>query len=296
MTATLGEHDTTRGEVLYMALELSASKWRLAFAAEGGERLRQVVVTAGDLAALTRAIAQAKAKLGLAPAAAVRSVYEAGRDGFWLQRWLTAQGIDNRVIDASSVEARVGRKRRKTDRLDAALLLRKLRAWWGGDRRVFAVVQVPPQVDRGPAAPRARAARAPAQGGARATAAGFRRVAWRLEGHGQRAPRARPRGQLARLRRLGRHRPCPSASSASSSARRRAWRRSTSSCARSRPSSGAWRARPPTRRWRSSTGAGAAQGHRDNERLGARRRDVRLARVCQPPRGRRLRGADADAV
>jgi transposase len=149
MTATLASNDTTNAAMLYMALELSASKWRLAFGADGTERVRQVVVDAGDLAGLSQAIERAKAKLGLAPEAAVSSVYEAGRDGFWLHRWLLAQGIDNRVIDAASVELRQGKKRRKTDRLDAALLLRKLRAWLSGDRRVFSVVRVPPEAVEG---------------------------------------------------------------------------------------------------------------------------------------------------
>lgn len=145
MTATLASNDTTNAAKLYMAIELSATKWRLAFGADASERVRQVVIDAGDLVALSRAIEQAKAKLGLAPGAAVASVYEAGRDGFWLHRWLLARGIDNRVIDAGSVEVSRGRKRRKTDRLDAALLLRKLRAWLGGDRRAFSVVRVPPE-------------------------------------------------------------------------------------------------------------------------------------------------------
>lgn len=149
MTATLASNDTTNAAQLYMALELSVSKWRLAFGADGTERVRQVVVDAGDLAGLSQAIERAKVKLGVAPEAAVSSVYEAGRDGFWLHRWLVAQGIDNRVIDAASVELRQGKKRRKTDRLDVALLLRKLRAWLGGDRRVFSVVRVPPEAVEG---------------------------------------------------------------------------------------------------------------------------------------------------
>lgn len=145
MTATPEANDRTTGEVLYMALELSASKWRLAFGVPGCERTRQVVVDAGDLAGVCRAIERAKAKLGVSAAARVMSLYEAGRDGFWLHRWLEAQGIDNRVIDAGSLEVSRGRKRRKTDRLDAALLLRKLRAYLEGDRRVLSVVAVPPE-------------------------------------------------------------------------------------------------------------------------------------------------------
>jgi transposase len=145
MTATLSDQATTNAEVLYMALELSGSNWRAAFATPSDERTRQWSLDAGDLAGLARTIERAKAKFGLAASAAVRSVYEAGRDGFWLHRWLEANGVDNRVIDAGSIEVSTARKRRKTDRLDARLLLRKLMAFWGGDRRVFSVVRVPPE-------------------------------------------------------------------------------------------------------------------------------------------------------
>ncbi|WP_070987223.1 IS110 family transposase [Halofilum ochraceum] len=145
MTATLRDQATTATEVMYMALELSGSKWRAAFATPGDERTPQWSIAAGDLAALARTVERAKAKLGGAAGTVVRSVYEAGRDGFWLHRWLQAQGVDNRVIDAGSIEVNTARKRRKTDRLDARLLLRKLIAFWGGDRRVFSVVEVPPQ-------------------------------------------------------------------------------------------------------------------------------------------------------
>ena len=122
MTATLRDQATTNAQVLYMALELSGSKWRVALATPTNERTRQSSIDAGDLAGLAQTIERAKAKLGLAASAAVRSVYEAGRDGFWLHRWLEANGVDNRVIDAGSVEVASARKRRKTDRLDARLL------------------------------------------------------------------------------------------------------------------------------------------------------------------------------
>jgi len=142
MTTTRSINDTTKLDVLYMALELSNAKWRLAFGAGGRER--QVVVDAGDLSGLTAAIDRAQAKLGVGSEAKVISVYEAGRDGFWLHRWLEAQGIDSRVIDAGSLERRPGKRHRKTDRLDARVLLRKLRQYEAGDRGVFSVVRVPP--------------------------------------------------------------------------------------------------------------------------------------------------------
>jgi transposase len=77
------------------------------------------------------------------PAAAVRSCYEAGRDGFWLHRWLTAEGICNVVVDSSSIEVSRRARRAKTDRLDAGSLLQSLIRWTQGERRVWSVVHVP---------------------------------------------------------------------------------------------------------------------------------------------------------
>ncbi len=59
--------------------------------------------------------------------------YEAGRDGFWLARWLVARGVETHVIHSSSVAVSRDRRRAKTDRLDAALLLRVLLGWLRGE-------------------------------------------------------------------------------------------------------------------------------------------------------------------
>jgi len=69
MTATLREQATTSAEVMYMALERSASKWRVAFATPTGERTPQWSIAAGDLAALVRTIERAGTKLGAGAAA-----------------------------------------------------------------------------------------------------------------------------------------------------------------------------------------------------------------------------------
>jgi transposase len=55
----------------------------------------------------------------------VVSCYEAGRDGFWLHRWLVAEGIENVVVDSSSIEVNRRARRAKSDRLDARSLVRK---------------------------------------------------------------------------------------------------------------------------------------------------------------------------
>jgi len=78
----------------------------------------------------------------------VRSCYEAGRDGFWLHRFLEAQGIDNVVIDSASIEVNRRKRRAKTDRLDVVGLLDLLaRHWAGSHKPPFSVVAVPSPAD-----------------------------------------------------------------------------------------------------------------------------------------------------
>lgn len=127
---------------LYLAFELGSTKWTLAFAMSRAQPPRIRTVAAGDLAGLRREIEVARTRLG-APAAAVRSCYEAGRDGFWLHRWLTAHDIRNVIVDSSSIEVSRRARRAKTDRLDAGSLLQSLIRWTQGERRVWSVVHVP---------------------------------------------------------------------------------------------------------------------------------------------------------
>jgi len=132
----------TPGEViLTMAIELSHKTWKLAFSARG--RPRVVTVRARELAELWQAIADTKAKLELALDARVVSCYEAGRDDFWLHRELVANGIENLVVDSSSIEVSRRRRRAKTDRIDALKLNALLRRYLAGDGEAFAVVVVP---------------------------------------------------------------------------------------------------------------------------------------------------------
>jgi len=68
--------------------------------------------------------------------------YEAGRDGWWLHRWLIEQGIDNIVVDAASIEVNRRARRAKTDRLDGFKLLTMLLRHHGGER-VWSVLREP---------------------------------------------------------------------------------------------------------------------------------------------------------
>ena len=64
----------------------------------------------------------------------MHSCYEAGRDGWWLHRWLREQGIDNIVVDSASIEVNRRARRAKTDRLDGDKLLALLLRYHAGER------------------------------------------------------------------------------------------------------------------------------------------------------------------
>jgi transposase len=85
---------------LYMAFELGEKNWKLALG-DGVHSPSRYTVAAGDTAALLECIAKAKARCGLAPGARVGSCYEAGRDGFWLHRWLIEHGVFRPIVQPS---------------------------------------------------------------------------------------------------------------------------------------------------------------------------------------------------
>ena len=139
--AAQGKHTGEACE-LYMAFELGEKNWKLALS-DGARSPSHYTVTAGDTAAVLECIAKAKARCELAQEASVHSCYEAGRDGFWLHRWLIEQGIDNIVVDSASIEVNRRARRAKTDRLDGDKLLAMLIRYHAGERRVWSVVRVP---------------------------------------------------------------------------------------------------------------------------------------------------------
>jgi len=128
---------------LYLAFELSNQEWKLGFTVGLGQHARQRKITAGDTAALTQEIALAKQRFGLPADAPVVSCYEAGRDGFWLHRFLENEHITNLVVDSASIEVSRRGKQVKTDRLDVEKLLSMLLRYHGGEARVWSVVHVP---------------------------------------------------------------------------------------------------------------------------------------------------------
>lgn len=135
---------TSNNAVLYMALDLGGSRWAVAFSdGRSATKARVRMLDAGDVEQLMREIGAAKTKLGLPATAPTRNCYEAGRDGFWLHRVLTACGVENVVIDASSLEVARHARRAKTDRIDVRKMLSALVRHHDGAPKVFSVVRVP---------------------------------------------------------------------------------------------------------------------------------------------------------
>jgi transposase len=142
-TATRNAHDTTTERVRFMAFELSEKTWKLGFTTGPGQQPRERTVAARHQARLLQEIAQAKRRFGLPDTAPVVSCYEAGRDGFWLHRFLQAQGVTNSVVDSSSIEVNRRKRRAKSDAMDVRKLVSMLMRYHQGEREVWRVVHVP---------------------------------------------------------------------------------------------------------------------------------------------------------
>lgn len=153
--ATREEEFTKNPAVLHLSFDLGWKEWKLAFATSVAQRPRLRTLAARDLEGLLQEIARAKVRLGLPEGCRVVSCYEAGRDGFWLHRWLVSQGVENLVVDSSSIEVNRRSRRAKTDRLDAQKLLTQLIRFTQGEKKAFSVLRVPgPEQEDGRQGPR----------------------------------------------------------------------------------------------------------------------------------------------
>lgn len=146
MRTTYDEQHKSDDWVLAVALELSKASWKVALsdarhnpriknadAPQPQERLEQVLALIKD----------ARARWALPEAARLVVLYEAGQDGFWIQRALMARGIETLVIDPASLPVERKARRAKTDRLDACRLVEALLGWLRGERQRFRVVRQP---------------------------------------------------------------------------------------------------------------------------------------------------------
>jgi len=143
--AALERQDTGNEQVLYMTFELSHTTWKLAFGVGGNPRIIQI--SARDLKRLSEEIGKAKKRFSLLDEARVVSCYEAGRDGFWMHRYMLSAGIENIVVDSSSIEVNRRQRRAKTDRIDATKLYTMLVRHARGEKGVWSVVRVPSRED-----------------------------------------------------------------------------------------------------------------------------------------------------
>jgi transposase len=133
--------------VLYLALDLSGGEWKLASRTARGQRPRLVSVRARNTAGVLSEIERAKTRFGLPANTAVFSCYEAGRDGFWLHRFLHHNGVNNVIVDSSSIELNRRARRAKADSLDADSLVRLLVRYREGEMNVRRTVHVPDPAD-----------------------------------------------------------------------------------------------------------------------------------------------------
>ena len=143
--ATAFDHDST----LVVALELSGKSWEASAVVPGLARRPHRRMAVHDLAGLQGSIARWKLEAAKAGRVVQRVMltYEAGRDGFWIARYLLAQGIEVHVVHPASVPVDRQHRRRKTDRIDLDMLLRTFLAWLRGEPRVCSMVRIPSETE-----------------------------------------------------------------------------------------------------------------------------------------------------
>jgi len=134
------DHDST----LVVVVEMSESSWLVAGMIPGVDR-QPVKKLAPDPDALQRLLERWRAEATKTGRKIQRITlgYEAGRDGFWLARWLQTRGIEVHVFHSTSVTVSREHRRAKTDRLDAAMLMRVFLGWLRGERGHCSMVAIP---------------------------------------------------------------------------------------------------------------------------------------------------------
>ena len=129
---------------LIAVIEMSLSSWLVAGILPGVERqpLKKLAVDESALLKLLQRWREEAEKAGRR-IERIAVAFEAGRDGFWLARWLKARSIEAHVIHAASVAVSREHRRAKTDRLDTALLKRAFLGWLRGERDHCKMVAIP---------------------------------------------------------------------------------------------------------------------------------------------------------
>jgi transposase len=137
---TAFEQDST----LVAVIEMSQSKWLVAAVIPGVARqpLKKLDANADALLKLLQRWQDEARKAGRTVRRIV-CTYEAGRDGFWLARWLQARAIETYVVHAASIAVSREHRRAKTDRIDTELLMRSFLGWLRGEKRHCSMVAIP---------------------------------------------------------------------------------------------------------------------------------------------------------
>lgn len=130
---------------IFAAIELSKKTWLLAIYRPSLDRTSEYRVKPGDAAHLLELLGRARQQeeRELGQTIGISCCYEASYDGFWLHRQLEAAGVENFVIDPTSLLVNRRARRAKTDRIDVRGLLRSLIAWLRGDKDVCRMVHPP---------------------------------------------------------------------------------------------------------------------------------------------------------
>src|SRR5208283_4102704 len=135
----LDQHKT-----LIASIELSLKSWLVGGIVPGIERdpLKKLVPDEEALLKLLHRWRDEAVKTGRTITRIVVA-YEAGRDGFWLARWLRARDVEACVIHPASIAVSREHRRAKTDRLDTELLMRAFLGWLRGEKRHCSMVAIP---------------------------------------------------------------------------------------------------------------------------------------------------------
>jgi transposase len=130
---------------LVVALELSGKTWEVGAVVPGVSRRPRRRLEPRDMAGLLKQLERWRLEAREAGRTVRRVVatYEAGRDGFWIARYLRANGIEVHIMHPASIPVERKGRRAKTDRIDLDMLLRTLLAWLRGEPRVCSMVRIP---------------------------------------------------------------------------------------------------------------------------------------------------------
>ncbi|MER9758234.1 IS110 family transposase [Mesorhizobium sp. M0166] len=133
-----------QARTVLVVVEMSQNNWLVAGMLPGVQR-HPLKKLDPDPNALLGLIARWRSEAEAAgmPIDRVALAFEAGRDGFWLARWLQTRGIDAHVIHSTSVAVNREHRRAKTDRLDTAMLMRVFLGWLRGERGHCRMVAIP---------------------------------------------------------------------------------------------------------------------------------------------------------